>query len=186
MKETGRDKEKGMLSKLAENPVGRKIALGLGIGGILLIFASGFFSSGGEGKKEEASETVETMTASQYAKYLQEELKAILSRIEGAEDASVLITLEKDAEQVYASEGKRSVQADGETTDDEEETSYILVKEADGSQKALKITEVQPVVQGVVVVCERGDDTHIQQKIIDAVTTAFHISSARVCVIGSK
>ena len=97
-----------------------------------------------------------------------------------------MITLEKDAEQVYATEEKKSTKTDGDTMDDDAETNYILVKDSDGSQKALKITEVLPVVQGVVVICKGGDDPQLQQKITDAVTTALHISSARVCVIGSE
>ncbi len=184
MSESGRSEIKGIFSKLAENPLGRKIALGIGIGGIFLIFISGFFSPG-ETDTPNTEALSESISTQQYTENLKAELLKILTKINGAQDASVLITLEKDAQQVYASQEKKSVQADGEATDEQEETSYILVKDSDGSQKALKITEVQPMVKGVVVICEKGDDPQVQQKIIDAVTTAFHISSARVCVIGS-
>lgn len=126
------------------------------------------------------------MNVAEYTDALQQELQELLSKISGAEDASVMITLEKDAEQVYATEEKKSTKTDGDTMDDDAETNYILVKDSDGSQKALKITEVLPVVQGVVVICKGGDDPQLQQKITDAVTTALHISSARVCVIGSE
>ena len=67
---------------------------------------------------------------------------------------------------------------------DDSETSYILVKESDGSQKALAVTEISPEIRGVVVVCGGSSDPELQQKIIDAVTTALQISSARVCVVG--
>ena len=45
------------------------------------------------------------------------------------------------------------------------------------------MTEVQPVVKGVVVVCDGGDDPVVQQRVIDAVTTALDITSVRVCVV---
>lgn len=40
--------------------------------------------------------------------------------------------------------------------------------------------------EGVVVVCEGGDLPQVQQRIIEAVTTALNISSKRVCVTKSS
>ena len=57
------------------------------------------------------------------------------------------------------------------------------MKSADGSQTALAVTELEPVVKGVVVVCPRGDELLIKQSVVEALTTALHISSARVCVL---
>ena len=66
------------------------------------------------------------------------------------------------------------------------ETNYIIVEDADGAQKALAVTQVQPVVKGVVIVCEGGDNPSVQQRVTDAVTTALNLSSARVCVVKSQ
>ena len=60
------------------------------------------------------------------------------------------------------------------------------MKDADGAQKALKVTEVQPIIKGVVVVCDGGDDPTVQQNVVSAVTTALDITSVRVCVIKAK
>ena len=179
------DENKSIFTKLAENPSARKGIVIAGILGILLIFLSGLFQERGSGGEETASSEETSSGVEEYTDALQQKLQEILSRISGAEDASVMITLEKDAEQVYATEEKKSTKTDGDTTDDDAQTSYILIKDSNGSQKALKITEVLPVVQGVEVICREGDDPQVQQKITDAVTTALHISSARVCVIGS-
>ena len=43
--------------------------------------------------------------------------------------------------------------------------------------------EVEPVVKGVIIVCQGGNNPTVQQNIINAVTTALDISSARVCVV---
>ena len=43
-------------------------------------------------------------------------------------------------------------------------------------------TRMEPVVKGVVVVCEGGDDPPTVLRILEAVTTALAISSARVCI----
>jgi len=61
-----------------------------------------------------------------------------------------------------------------------------VIKNSDGTQQPIAVTEVQPIVKGVVVVCDGGDNPLIQQKVIQAVTTALDITSTRVCVIQSK
>ena len=42
--------------------------------------------------------------------------------------------------------------------------------------------ELEPRVKGVVVVCEGGDRPEVVGKVVDAVTVALDISSARVSV----
>lgn len=48
--------------------------------------------------------------------------------------------------------------------------------------QGLLVTELQPTVKGVVIVCEGGDQPLVQQRVTDAVTIALNISSKRVCV----
>ena len=140
--------------------------------------------------KEEVPQTVST---EDYAHQLEESLLEIVRAITGEDDAQVMVTLESSSRQVYAQEEKKSAGNTQEQSDqstirsqstDDQETSYILVKEADGSQKALAVTEISPEVRGVVVVCGNSENVELQQSIIDAVTTALQISSTRVCVVG--
>ena len=115
---------------------------------------------------------------------LEQSLAELVTNIQGAGNAKVMVTVERSAEQVYAQEEKRSTQTtEDRGSNNSTETNYILVKDADGSQRALAVTEVQPVVKGVVVVCDGGDDPVVQQRVIDAVTTALDITSVRVCVV---
>lgn len=191
-KKTGGD-VKTFFQKLAENEKYRRVVLLLGVLGIALIFLSGFFQDrAAESKAASVSAQTGVTDADQYVKQLEENLADIVNGISGGTDAKVMITLEKGTQYVYATEQKKSQQKTqdqntGATTRNQEnnslETNYIIVKDADGSQKALAITEVQPVVKGVIVVCKGGDLPSVQQNIIDAVTTALNISSARVCVI---
>ena len=64
--------------------------------------------------------------------------------------------------------------------------TYFSVRGSDGSEQALPLTELQPVIRGVVVVCPGGGDPAVAERITQAVTTALDISSARVCVVQSK
>ncbi len=197
MKEKGSVEKEGkdsLFDKLAKNEFYRKIIIAACAVGIALIFLSGYFKPS-TSSANTASSSQPTLTADQYAIQLESSLTDIVTRIQGAGTAKVLVTLERSTEYVYATEEKRSNQTNedksgGSTTKNEEndstETKYLLVKDADGAQQALAVTEVQPIIKGVVVVCDGGDNPAVQQNIITAVTTALDITSVRVCVIKAK
>ncbi|MBR3289316.1 MAG: hypothetical protein IKI63_00905, partial [Clostridia bacterium] len=47
------------------------------------------------------------------------------------------------------------------------------------------VTEVQPTVKGVMVVCAGADDETVAQRVQTAVQTVLHITARRVCVTPS-
>lgn len=182
---------KPWFQKIAENEKYRRILLLIGMIGIALIFLSGYFKSD-SAEDTNLPTTSSQITSEQYAEDLERRLEEIVNGITGGNNAKVLITLEKGVQQVYATEEKKSTQTTQDqggnsSTKSQEnnslETKYILVKDADGSQQALAVTEIQPTVKGVIVVCENGDNPVLQQNVTNAVTTALNISSARVCVV---
>ena len=195
--ETARGKSAGLFQKLAENEKYRKIIVVAGLAGIVLILLSGTLK-GCDGSSPNQVQPVSSqpaVTAEQYEKSLEEDLTGIISQISGVGNAKVLVTLDKTAEYVYATEEKQSKQQTSEKEDSQagkseenysDETNYLLIKNSDGSEQALRVTEIQPLVKGVVVVCDGGDDPSVQQSVTDAVTTALHITSVRVCVIKAK
>lgn len=189
----GKARKPGLIDRLAENESYRKIIIGAGLVGIALIFLSGYLTSGGKSEPQSASSGV-TYTAEEYETRLESQLEGLLMKIRGVGSATVMVTLEQTKQAVYAKEEKTSGQttedkSEGTTrneTDSSNETGYILVRDADGSERALPVTEIQPVIKGVVVVCDGGDNPTVQQSVIDAVTTALNITSVRVCVIKAK
>lgn len=180
-------KEKeGLFYKLSENANSRRIILAVGALGIVLIFLSSLFQGSGEKPKQAAEEKPTIQTAQEYTTALENSLTDLLSHVAGVSGVKVMITLERGAEQVYAQEEKRSVQNGQDKEENQTETTTILVKDSNGTQYALPITELQPVIKGVVVVCNGAEDPVVQQNITNAVTTALHITSVRVCVIKAK
>ena len=147
-----------------------------GLIGIALIFLSSYFPSGSGGSGS-AEETLDKISAQEYTSQLEENLIQIISHIDGAGEAKVMITLKTGVETKYATQEKSSTESSGTS-----EISYITVRDANGSERALAVTEVQPTVKGVVVVCPGGEEPVVQQRIISAVTTALDISSKRVFV----
>ncbi|MBR7092983.1 MAG: stage III sporulation protein AG [Clostridia bacterium] len=163
---------------------GRMIGLvtAAGMLGVVLIALSGFLS-------HDSAPAVSGMTTQQYVEQLEEKLCRVISRIDGAGECSVMITLENGVEYLYATEGKtgssRAEKSNGSGSDltqaDTSQDSVILIDTGNGKQ-GLLVTEIQPTVKGVVVVCAGGDRPAVQQRVTQAVTTVLHISSSRVCV----
>jgi stage III sporulation protein AG len=88
----------------------------------------------------------------EYRLELQDSLSDMLSKIEGVGSVSVLLTIENSAEGVYL------------------------------DNNSTKTKDIEPVVRGVVVACDGGDEPEISERVYDAVTKALNISSAKVCV----
>lgn len=148
-----------------------------------------------EKKAEEAlPEAAETeITAEAYSAAVSAEVAQMVSAITGEADPHVTVTLHSMGETVYATEDRQSERNAQEyagdalnktQTDGDTETTYIIVKGADGEQKPLVVTQTQPEIRGVVIVSRRGGDAQIREKITEAVKTALDLSSTQVCVTG--
>ena len=180
---------KNILTELCLNDKYKKVIIIAGIIGIALIFFSGFIKS--EKKDQEVNQKAESTSIDDYVKQLEANLTNMVSCIKGAGDCKVMVTIENGAQTIYATEGKKNTEDTEDSSNgelkrrqksDDSETKYITVKGPHGEEEALAITEVQPTVKGVVVVCSGGDDPEVQQRIINAVTTALNITTKRVCV----
>ena len=147
----------------------------LAVCGLLLVFASGWL---GEEEPEAAAPLQAEVTGTALETALEQRLQPVISAITGGTDDCIFVTLSGEAQAVYATEGTA-----GER---DSETSYVIIKNADGSQSALKLTEICPEVRGVVVATPRAEDALIRERIVAAVMTAFGIPSSRVCVVLSN
>ena len=187
--ENSNSNNKSIFAELYSNDKYKKIIIIVGIIGIALIFFSGFIKS--EKKDQEVNQKAESTSIDDYVKQLEANLTNMVSCIKGAGDCKVMVTIENGAQTIYATEGKKNTEDTEDSSNgelkrrqksDDSETKYITVKGPNGEEEALAITEVQPTVKGVVVVCSGGDDPEVQQRIINAVTTALNITTKRVCV----
>jgi stage III sporulation protein AG len=62
------------------------------------------------------------------------------------------------------------------------EQRYVMIESDNGRRQALVRTRLEPGVQGVVIICEGAGDVFVRSRVINVVTTALNISSARVSV----
>lgn len=163
----------------------RRAVIAAGVIGIALILLSELLP---DRKTEETTvppAAAET-TAAAYAEELEQRLAQVVSDIAGAGSCHVMVTLENGVEYVYASEEKvgsdYSTEGDRLSQTDDTESSVILVQTEQGYE-GLLVTEMQPTVKGVVVVCAGGGDEAVRQRVVEAVTTVLNITSRRVCVV---
>ena len=179
------------LKKLVSGDGKIKIVVALGLLGMALILLSQFFSIGEKSAKDIDTATAQ-FTSEAYIADLEAKLTSLISGMEGVGEARVMVTLESGVEYIYAQEEKRNtdVTQEGGATEaariyekENVEQKYILVETQNGKKQPLLKTERQPKVQGVVIVCEGASNIHVEQDLINVVTTALNIPSTRVCVV---
>jgi len=186
---------KALLSKLLSEDIKTKLIVAVGLVGMLLVLISQFVGSGAASAKEKAPQDTTTAqyTTEDYAAQLEEKLQRLISSIQGVGTTQVMVTMEHGVEYVYAQQEKSSTDKKLEPGSEESgerldykynvEYSYVFVDNGYGDKQPLLRTELQPKVQGVVVVCEGADDIRVEQSITNVVTTALHIPTTRVCVV---
>ena len=94
----------------------------------------------------------EEFSVTTYSTQIENDLQSVISQIEGAGKTEVLLTMENSVEYVYL---------DDSTT---------------------KTKEIEPIIRGVLVVCEGGDSPVVVERITEAVTKSLDISAAKVCI----
>ncbi len=88
----------------------------------------------------------------EYCTVLEENLLSVVTRIEGVGNAEIFLTMDNDGENVYLSNSDTKTQS------------------------------ITPVVRGVVIVCDGGDDPVVVSRVMSAVTKSLDISTNKVCV----
>ncbi len=159
----------------------RRLLVAVGVLGIALLALPELFPRRASATSDPAATGVVTAQAVEQA--LEQRITALLSAVEGVGACQVMVTLENTAQAVYAANTATETVtgADGSESLSSEET--LLVVETDTGPVGLSVTQLQPTVKGVAVVCRGGDDPAVCQRVTDLVTTAFHISDRRVCVV---
>ena len=108
---------------------------------------------------------------------LEQRLAQAISRIQGAGDATVLLSLDQGVERVLAED---RVEEQGEKESSQEQTTVICDGE-DGEEVVL-LTQYYPSFRGALVVCPGGDDPQVQLAITQAVSALTGLGSDRITI----
>lgn len=163
-----------------------RLIVALGILGMALIFFSTLSNP-----RQEPQQAMAEASLDEYAVSVEGKLYDIISEVRGVGRLKIMVTIESGTEYVYA-QAKRvttdksqdlNSEASGRIQQKENiEQSYVMVENQNGRKEALIETQLQPKIQGVVIICEGADDPRVEQRIINVVTTALNIPSTKVCV----
>ena len=157
-----------------------KFIIFLGAVGVFLLIISGLFSSGASNK---GAETVTlSVDVSEYTREIEKSLREIISDIDGAGKCSVMVTLDCGVETVYAEDVDLNSDVSDGRESSKESRELVTLNGSSSTKEAVVIKEIQPRVRGVIVVCEGGGNPGVKMNIINAVTSAFDISSTKVSV----
>ena len=152
-----------------------------------------------EQKQEEqkiASETtVENTELNAYIENLENKLKAVLSNVDGIGEVEVMITAKSSKEKVtlkdtpYSRKDKTETDSTGGTRENVEissEESSVMEKAEDGSESPYITKEVQPEIEGVVVIAQGADQKKVETEINEAVVALFDVPSHKIKVMKMK
>lgn len=162
-----------------------KVLIIAGIVGIVLIFLSSAIQNDSAPKDTEKKSE---FSVTEYKAELQSDIKEAVKNITGSNKISVVITLESGVRYSYADEIEESsaqkTESEQQSSQNDSKESFVTVKTSDGGEEALLVTAEMPEIRGVAIVCDGGDDEIIAEKIKNAVTAAFGITSKRVYICG--
>ncbi len=171
--------------------------------GILIILLSvpGIFSSNNSSKKNTVSKSTEVVQndanttsydANTYITEMEAKLEGVLRKVSGIGDVKVMITLKASVEQVplkdnpSTQESVNEVDGEGGSRSNNSvtrEESTVLVTDEDGNSVPYIIQELEPEVEGVVVIAEGGDNIDTIMDIMEAVEVLFDVPAHKVKVM---
>ncbi|MDE6627296.1 MAG: hypothetical protein K2K56_13115 [Lachnospiraceae bacterium] len=136
-----------------------------------------------------AGTAMENSEKNEYIERLENKLEQTIGGMEGAGKVLVMITLKDNGEKIldknqpYESETVKSKEEGKETESSQirSQQETVLVDEG-GDTAPIVIQEIYPDVEGVVVVCEGGDNSELTIRIKEAVEALFSIDAHKIVV----
>jgi len=179
-------KVRKIVQDFKKNPGKSKLLLwGMGLLGALLLILPGSC------QKDSPGAVVTNLPQDRdYQQQLQRELEGILSRIEGAGQVTVMLTLEDDAETVYASNQEasrrdtREEDSQGGVRQQQEHDSreQLVIVQAGNEQQPVAVKKIRPRIRGVLVVASGVDNPIIKERLTQAVQGVLDMPAYKITV----
>ena len=147
--------------------------------GILLLAVGRSFSDA----EEDAAGQPQTITKTEADdRETEQRMAEILSKVEGAGEVDVMLTFRQTEEKTVAHNETR--EENGETLRTEQ--TAILLEDGDGATEPLVLTEMSPVVEGVVIAAQGADSPAVAAALTQAAQALLDVPAHKVAVLKMK
>lgn len=146
----------------------------IGVGILLLLWP---FGGGGEEAGDQSAGSLAWSREDFSVEELEKRLSETLSRVDGAGQVTVMLTVKQGMERVLAADEKIT---ESESQLSEERETVII--SAGGGDEAVLITQHYPTFRGALIVCEGGDDPRVKLLLTQAVAALTGLGSDRITV----
>lgn len=109
---------------------------------------------------------------------MEEKLEHALSRIQGAGEVTVVLTLKEGSRQVLA--------RDTTSSDREQSSTAVVVSQGAGLEKTVPVQNIFPKFQGALVVCDGGSDAGVKLQLMEAVRALTGLSAEKISICKSR
>lgn len=178
-----------------------KIVIFFLMGVFFLLIATPVSDLTGNRKKQKSTKTGTNQQTQQkkiqekdaYIAALENKLEQTIEGMEGAGKVDVMITLKDNGEKIldknqpYESEEETNTEENKESKKNRiQNNQETVLVETEGNTEPIIVRELYPDIEGVVVVCEGGDNSALTVKIKEAVQALFSIDAHKIVVCKSK
>lgn len=116
--------------------------------------------------------------SAEYIDFLENKLENVITKVKGASDVEVIITLEKGFEYVYATEEETKSTSNGTTI-----TSSTIIM-VDG--KPVIKEEIYPIVKGIVVIAKGVENINVKMDILSIIQTVVEVDNSRINIFAGE
>lgn len=127
-----------------------------------------------------------------YTEKYEKQIERVLKGIGGVDKVTVAVYVKTQGNSVPAlnSKSDKSVitESSGETKAEEKrdvrEENIVIIKDSQGNEKAIILSEVAPEIEGIAVCVEGGVSKTLEEKILKTLMALYGISPAKISITG--
>lgn len=134
------------------------------------------------GKKNDNTAEIVQETVSVTQKTTDEQLSVLLSKIDGAGEVEVMLTVAEGEEIVYQENADTSSNTDLYSS----KTNTVTVTDSQKNQSGLIRQVIPPKFLGAIVLCQGADDPSVKLAIVDAVSKITGLGADCISVLKMK
>ena len=105
---------------------------------------------------------------------MERKLERALSRISGAGEVTVVLTLKEGSRQILAQ--------DTQVSEKERRSQNVVLSSGSGAEEAVCLQSIYPKYQGALVVCTGGGDAWVKLELMEAVRALTGLSAEKISV----